>query len=141
MRSSWAVGKAGSLNRRARSPNRQALLDSGMVTAELAAALPILMILVGVALAAVSVAGQRVRTADAAREAARAAARGDSVAARRLAAEAAPSAAVTISRSGDRVVAQVRLALHPMGGWLPAVQIVERAVAAAEPGGQSGVPP
>jgi len=127
--------------------------DSGMVTAELAASLPVLMILLGVALSAVSVAGQRVRAADAAREAARAAARGDSTAAARLAREAAPGAAVTISRSGDRVVAQVRIAVHPMGGWLPALQVVERAVAAAEPdqfggqsaqsapGGQSGVPP
>jgi Flp pilus assembly protein TadG len=112
-----------------------------MVTAELAAALPVLMILVGVALAAVSVAGQRVRTADAAREAARAAARGDSVSAGRLAAAAAPGAAVTISRSGDQIVAQVRVALHPMGGWLPAIQVAERAVAAVEPGSQSGVPP
>jgi hypothetical protein len=54
---------------------------------------------------------------------------------------------VTISRSGDRVVAQVRIAVHPMGGWLPALQVVERAVAAAEPDGQSapdgqsGLPP
>ena len=112
-----------------------------MVTAELAAALPVLMILVGVALAAVSLAGQRVRTADAAREAARAAARGDSVAAGRLAAQAAPGATVTISRSGDRIVAQVRVAVHPMGGWLPALQVVERAVAAVEPGDENGVPP
>jgi len=124
--------------------------DSGMVTAELAASLPVLMILLGVALSAVSVADQRVRAADAAREAARAAARGDSAAAARLARQAAPGAAVAISRSGDRVVAQVRIAVHPMGGWLPALQVVERAVAAAEPdqfggqsapGGQSGLPP
>ena len=112
-----------------------------MVTAELAAALPVLMLLLGVALAAVAVAGQRVRAADAAREAARAAARGDSSAATRLALEAAPGAAVTISRSGERVVAQVRLAVHPMGGWLPAVHIVEQAVAAAEPDAPGGVPP
>ena len=113
-----------------------------MVTAELAAALPVLMILLGVALAAVGVAGQRVRAADAAREAARAAARGgDPSTATRLAAEAAPGAVVTISRSGERVVAQVSLAVHPMGGWLPAVHVVERAVAAAEPDGSGGVPP
>ncbi len=112
-----------------------------MVTAEMATALPVLMILLGVALAAVSVAGQRVRAADAAREAARAAARGDSAAAARLAAQAAPGAAVVIGRSGDRVVAQVRIAGHPMGNWLPGLSVVERAVAAAEPDGRSGVPP
>lgn len=115
--------------------------DDGMVTAELAAALPVLMILLGVALAAVAVAGQRVRAADAAREAARAAARGDPSAASRLAAEAAPGAVVMISRSGERVVAQVTVAVHPMGGWLPAVHVVERAVAAAEPDAPGGVPP
>lgn len=109
-----------------------------MVTVELAAALPVLMLLLGVALAAVSVAGQRVRAADAAREAARAAARGDSATALRLAGDAAPGAAVSISRSGDRVTARVRIAVHPMGGWLPAVQIAEQAVAAAEPDGSDG---
>ena len=104
-----------------------------MVTAELAAALPVLMILVAVALCAVSVAGQRVRAADAAREAARAAARGDPVTGSRLAATSAPGSTVTISRSGDRVTARVRIVVHPMGGWLPSLTVVERAVAAVEP--------
>jgi len=112
-----------------------------MVTAELAAALPVLMILLGVALSAVSIAGQRVRAADAAREAARAAARGDPAMATQLVRQAAPGASVTINRSGDRVVAQVRIAVHPIGGWLPAVEVVERAVAAAEPDSRSGLPP
>jgi len=111
-----------------------------MVTAELAAALPVLMILLGVALSAVSVAGQRVRAADAAREAARAAARGDAGTGSRLAMRVAPGAAVSISRSGDQVVARVRIAVHPMGGWLPALQVVEQAVAATEPDKPGGVP-
>ncbi len=111
-----------------------------MVTAELAAALPVLMILLAVALSAVSVAGQRVRAADAAREAARAAARDDSAAAMRLAAAADPGASLTISRSADRVEARVRVVVHPMGGWLPGLAVVERAVAATEPG-STGVPP
>ncbi len=112
-----------------------------MVTAELAAALPVLMILLGVALSAVSVAGQRVRAADAAREAARAAARGDTATGSRLAMRAAPGAAVSISRSGNQVVARVRIAVHPMGALLPAVHVVEQAVAATEPDQPSGVPP
>jgi Flp pilus assembly protein TadG len=112
-----------------------------MVTAEMAAAMPVLMILLGVALSAVSVAGQRVRAADAAREAARAAARGDPATRSRLAARVAPGAAVSISRSGDQVVASVRVAVHPMGGWLPALHVVEQAVAAAEPDEPAGVPP
>lgn len=112
-----------------------------MVTAELAAALPVLMILLGVALSAVSVAGQRVRAADAAREAARAAARGDDATGSRLAVQAAPGAAVSISHSGDQVVARVQIAVHPMGGWLPALHVLEQAIAATEPGESSGVPP
>jgi hypothetical protein len=115
-----------------------------MVTAELAAALPVLMIFVAAALCAVSVAGQRVRAADAAREAARSAARGDPLTGSQLAADSAPGSTVTISRSGDRVTARVRIAVHPMGGWLPALTVVERAVAAVEPdatGTESGGPP
>jgi Flp pilus assembly protein TadG len=112
-----------------------------MVTAELAATLPVLMILLAAAVSAVSVAGQRVRAADAAREAARAAARGDAGTARRLAAQAAPGASVTIGVPDDQVTATVRLVVHPLGGWLPAVRIVEHAVAAREPGSPSGLPP
>ena len=55
------------------------------MTAELATCLPVLVLLLAVELSAVSVAGQRVRMQDAAREAARAAARGDDATARRLA--------------------------------------------------------
>jgi hypothetical protein len=112
-----------------------------MVTAELAAALPVLMILLAVALSAVSVAGERVRAADAAREAARAVARDDAAAATRLAAQTAPGASLSISRSGDRVEARVRIAVHPMGGWLPGLTVDEHAVAAAEPDAPGGVPP
>lgn len=116
-----------------------------MVTAELAAALPVLMILLAVAFAAVAVADRRVRAADAAREAARAAARGDPDAGRRLASMAAPGSSVTISRDGDHVVAWVRLVVHPMGEWLPGVTVSQDAVAAAEPGAPPvavpGVPP
>jgi hypothetical protein len=112
-----------------------------MVTAELAAALPVLVLVVAVALAAVSVAAQHVRASDAAREAARAAARGDPATGSRLAAEAAPGSSVTVSRSAERVTARVRLVVHPLGGWLPPVTVVEQAVAAVEPDAESGVPP
>jgi Flp pilus assembly protein TadG len=116
--------------------------ERGMVTAELAAALPILVILLAVALTAVSAAGQRVRTQDAAREAARAAARGDTATAQHLAAQIGPSgAAVSIARSGGRVTARVTVTMHPLGGWLPAMTVSESAVAAAEPDAESGVPP
>jgi Flp pilus assembly protein TadG len=104
-----------------------------MVTAELAACLPVLVLILAVALTAVSAVGVRVRLQDAAREAARAAARGDSAAAAELAARAAPGTALTITSDATNVVAVVRGQVHPLGGWLPALEVTERAVAAVEP--------
>lgn len=104
-----------------------------MVTAELAAGLPVLVLVLAVALTAVSVAGARVRLQDAAREAARAAARGDPAVARQLARQAAPGAALTVVSGSQTVTAIVRTRVHPLGGWLPTITLTERAVAAAEP--------
>lgn len=112
--------------------------DRGMVTAELAACLPVLVLVLAVALTAVSVAGARVRAQDAAREAARAAARGDPGAARRLAAETAPGYQLSIARTGSDVVAVVRARVRALGHVLPAFSISERAVAAVEP--RAGAP-
>lgn len=104
-----------------------------MVTAELAACLPVLMLVLGVALSAVAVVAARVRAQDAAREAARAAGRGDETAARRLAGEAAPGSRLSLSAGSTTVVATVRSQVYPLGGWLPAVTVTERCVAAVEP--------
>jgi Flp pilus assembly protein TadG len=108
-----------------------------MVTAELAACLPVLVLILAVALTAVSAVGARVRLQDAAREAARAAARGDDAAARRLAAQAAPGSRLTLTAESGDVLAVVRAQVHPLGRWLPAFSITERAVAAVEPTGAS----
>ena len=108
-----------------------------MVTAELAACLPVLVLVLAVVVSAVSVAGVRVRAQDAAREAARAAARGDPGQARRLAQSAAPGASVAVSTDGDEVVAVARVTAHPLARWLPSLTVTERAVAAVEP----SVPP
>lgn len=112
-----------------------------MVTAELAACLPVLVVLLAVALSAVSVAGARVRVQDAAREAARAAARGDPATGRRLAASAAPGAAVAVDVTDAEVVAVARLAVHPLAGWLPPITVTERAVAAVEPSAATAAAP
>ncbi len=104
-----------------------------MVTAELAACLPVLVLVLAVALTAESVVSARVRVQDAAREAARAGARGDVAAARRLAHAAAPEATVSITTNAEDTVATVRTTIHPLGGWLPSITIIERSVAAAEP--------
>ncbi|MBE7189889.1 TadE family type IV pilus minor pilin, partial [Jatrophihabitans endophyticus] len=102
-----------------------------MVTAELAACLPVLVLVLAVALSAVSVVGARVRLQDAAAELARAAARGDPAAGRRLAAAAAPGASAAVTTGGGDVVAVVSTTVHPLGDWLPSYRVSERAVAAA----------
>ena len=107
--------------------------DAGMATAELAACLPVLMLVLAVALSAVSVAGARVRAQDAAREAARAAARGDAGAAQQLAHREAPGASVSLHTAGTLAVAVIRSTVRPLGGWLPAFSVVEQSVAAVEP--------
>lgn len=115
-----------------------------MVTAELAVCLPVLVLLLAVALSAVSVAGLRVRLQDAAREAARAAARGDEAAGRQLAQEYAPGVTVTITAAGDEVTAVAQVRAHLLAHWLPAVTVTEQAVAAREPdpaAPASGAPP
>lgn len=104
-----------------------------MVTAELAACLPLLVLVLGVALTAVAAIGVRVRAQDAAREAARAAARGDMAVARELAARAAPGSQLSVTTQGADVVAVVHATVHALGGWLPTMSVTERAVAAVEP--------
>lgn len=97
-----------------------------MVTAETAVVLPVLVLLALVAVAAIGVAQARVRCADAAREAARSAARGDPV-------PTAHRIDLAVTRQGETELASARLSYRPVG-WLPAVTIVETADAAVEPG-------
>lgn len=108
-----------------------------MVTAELAACLPVLVLVLAVALSAVSVTGARVRVQDAAREAARASARGDAAAAIELAQRAAPGVQVSVTTSGDQVIAVATMQEHLLASWLPSVTVTERAVAAVEPSAAS----
>lgn len=104
-----------------------------MVTAELAACLPVLVLVLGIALAAVAVVAAHVRVLDAAREAARAAGRGDVAAARRLVGEAAPGAHLQLAVGAATVRAVVEKQVRPLGGWLPAITVREQAVAEVEP--------
>jgi Flp pilus assembly protein TadG len=110
-----------------------------MVTAELAAALPVLVVVLAATMSAVAVVGARIRLQDAARDLARAAARNDVATGRTLAARDAPAATLTLDRDGSDVVAVAVQQVHPLGGWLPAVHQSERAVAVLEPG--STAPP
>jgi hypothetical protein len=105
-----------------------------MVTAELAASLPVLMVILAVALTAVSIGGTRVRAEDAAGLVARAAARGDTAQGQRLFTQTAPAGAtVEVAAEGAEVTATVRSVVRPLGGWLGSYTVIERAVAATEP--------
>lgn len=107
--------------------------DRGSFTAEFAAALPALMVLVFVALGSVEAALAQMRCVDAARDAALAASRGgDGVATGRV--RAPSGAVVTIRDDGHDVRASVRLTVHPLGGHLPGITVSASAVADTEPG-------
>ena len=119
----------------------------GAVTAELAMTLPLL---VGVLIGLVWLLGvvtTHVRIVDAARESARAAARGEGVEqATGRGLEVAPAGSrITLREQGDRVTAHVESKVAGPGGlfgFLPSITVRADAVAAVEPGLESGaVPP
>ena len=104
-----------------------------MVTAELAACLPVLILLLGVALSAVSVASARLRAQDAAREAARSAARATSSTTGGPGGVQVPGAMVSVTSDGTLVRAAAQVSVHLLVPFLPPVTVTERAVAAREP--------
>ncbi len=114
-----------------------------MVTAETAVVLPVLLLVLAGAVAAVTLVGAQLRGVDAAREGARAAARGeDAATTRALVLQAAPDGmAVSVTHDGDdvRVVVSGRV---PVLGPVPlGVEVSAEAVARVEPGvpGTNGV--
>lgn len=107
-----------------------------MVTAETAVVLPVLLLVLAGAIAAVMVVGAHLRCVDAAREAARAAARGeDAAAVRALAARAAPDGAgTTVELDGTRVRVTVTAEVPALGPLPLRVEVSATAVAELEPG-------
>jgi hypothetical protein len=109
--------------------------DGGTATAELAVALPVLVLVIVSALSAVAVGTAQLRCVDAAREAARAAARGEPAGVVRTAAErAAPDGAevaVTVGQDQVRVTVSARPGVT--GGLLPHFTVTATAVALREP--------
>ena len=108
-----------------------------MVTAETAVVLPVLLLVLLCAVAAVTVVGAQLRCVDAAREGARAAARGetDAVVAE-LAGRVAPEGADTAVREdGGRVRVTVSVELAPLGPVPLRTRVSAQAVAVREPGG------
>ncbi|WP_374272067.1 TadE family type IV pilus minor pilin [Actinoplanes sp. M2I2] len=106
--------------------------DRGAFTAELAAGLPALMLLLLAGLTAVSAVAAKGQCLDAAREAALAEARGDSGAAAG-ARVAQTGAEVDIGGDADLVTARVRARLRVLGANLPAITVEGTATAAREP--------
>ena len=92
--------------------------DRGMVTAELAVAVPVVVVVLALGLSAIRLGIDEVRCVDAARLAARALARDDSEAsARELALTAAPPGASVSLRSGGGEVSATVAASRDLAGW------------------------
>ena len=128
MRSAAPPGPLGS-----RAWWRRLRRDRGSTTVELAVSLPALVLMLFVALSAVVAVRVQGQCVDAAREAARAAARGEpgEPAGRRA---APPGAEIDVVVDGDTARATVRVRLKPLGGHLPSFDVEATAVAAVEPG-------
>ncbi|WP_042404883.1 TadE family type IV pilus minor pilin [Streptacidiphilus carbonis] len=116
--------------------------DGGFVTAETAVALPVLVLLTGVLVWGVLVGAAQLRCVDAAREAARAAARGDPQGrVLDVARNAGPlGASVSVSEGGDTVSVRVSATARAPGGLggLLAVDVAATASAVREPGAANG---
>ena len=109
--------------------------DRGVATAEVAVALPALVVLVAAGMTAVSVLTAQLRCVDAAREAARAAARGEDAAiVRSLAERSGPAGSeVQVTSGGQEVEVTVSAVADSVGELLPAVRVRASAVALREP--------
>ena len=94
--------------------------EAGMATAELAVAIPALVLVVAVFLGALGLGIDEIRCLDGAAAGARLAARGEPTAA--VVAEASrlapPGAAVSVVLSGERVTVSVRAAVPPVLRWI-----------------------
>lgn len=111
---------------------RGCLRERGSVTVEAALALSVLALVLVLCLAGVSCALAQVRCADAAREAARLAGRGDDAAAAAAVSSLAPQdATVSISGAGGDTVTAI-VSMPAVGGLLPGVTIRAAATAARE---------
>lgn len=108
--------------------------DRGAVTVETAIALASFVIVLALALYGLAAVADQVRCVDAAREAARLAARGEPDQARTAAERIAPpDADVTIAVTGEHI--EVKVQAPPAGGLLPGLQLHAEAFAVREPDG------
>ncbi|MEV2269189.1 TadE family type IV pilus minor pilin [Nonomuraea africana] len=122
---------------RSRTHGRRFCPSRGSVTAETAAVLPALMVVLAAALWAVTVVNAQLRCVDAARTGARAAARGEPITqVQELARSVAPQGAqIDIRRGAEMTSVQVTTHIKP--AWaaaLPPVEVKASATSATEPG-------
>lgn len=122
---------------RQRPGSRPTVNDRGSVTAETAVVLVVLGLVLATALWAVAAVAAQLRCVDAAREGARAAARGDSRQAvlDRAGRTAPRGAAVTVTSAGPELTVRVRYAVPALGGLvrrLPEVSVTGTATARTE---------
>jgi hypothetical protein len=105
--------------------------DSGSVTVEAAIALSVVVVVLAVCMAGIGCAIAQIRCVDAAREAARLAARGDDAQSAAVVASIGPAGAhLSLHTDGDTVTATVTATVA--GGLLPAVRLTATAIAATE---------
>jgi hypothetical protein len=115
-----------------RSLSGRSRSDRGTVTVEAAIALGAVVLVLAAALSAVAAVLGQLHCTDAAREAARLVARGESGRAREAVDRIAPRGArLTVLVSGD--TAQVEVAADPPGGFLPGIHLRADAYAVLEP--------
>ena len=113
--------------------------DTGSVTAETAVLLPVLLVVLAAAVGVLACVAAQLRCVDAARAAARVAARGEAPSVVQSTGErlAPAGAQVRLVRGPDTVEVVVRARVQPLGrvlAVLPGVDVSGRAVAAVEPG-------
>jgi Flp pilus assembly protein TadG len=113
--------------------------DRGSFTAELAAGLPALMLLLLAGLTAVSAVTTQTQCVDAAREGALAAARGEPGVAT-AARVAPPGAAIVLVQDDATVTVTITSPVRVLGSHLPVITVEASAVAAREPDGLGAVP-
>ncbi|NLU80246.1 mucin-associated surface protein [Micromonospora sp. HNM0581] len=112
---------------------RPAGRDRGSFTAEMAAGLPALVLLLLTGLTTINAVSTKAACLDAAREAALAASRGAPGTA--AGSRHAPAGAqVVVISDGEHVRATVRASVRALGTELPAIDVAATAVAAVEPG-------
>ncbi|MEO6958285.1 MAG: TadE family type IV pilus minor pilin [Antricoccus sp.] len=106
-----------------------------MVTAETAVVLPVIVVLLAAMIGVISAVAAKISCTDAAREGARAAARGDSTSdvvasARRL---APPGAQIEVSLSESEATVVVSMQIRPLGRLSGAIEIRSAATSRREP--------